>query len=288
MPAKVDHKKVDHKLGRIYIGIGGWNFAPWRGVFYPKGLRKPKNSNMRRAISLRSRSTRPSTARRSRKASANGRRLCPTVLCFPSKDRALPPTGVSSPKRATASSAFWIPACSSFGDRLGPMLWQFAPTKKFDARRFRKIPGIAAGESRQPALRHVVEVRHASFWHAGLRGACAALRHAGRVHRSRALSVARRRDRRFHLCAAAKRPRHHTDGLSAARSSTPGPNACGLGRKATRRMICRRSIRHRAEKSRAARRLRLCHSRRQNPRAGGSDGVDRALEVGEWRMVGSE
>ena len=27
------------KTGQIYIGIGGWNFAPWRGVFYPKGLR---------------------------------------------------------------------------------------------------------------------------------------------------------------------------------------------------------------------------------------------------------
>ena len=26
------------KLGPIYIGIGGWTFAPWRGVFYPNGL----------------------------------------------------------------------------------------------------------------------------------------------------------------------------------------------------------------------------------------------------------
>jgi len=42
MPAKVDHKKVDHKLGRIYLGIGGWNFEPWRGVFYPKGLPQSK------------------------------------------------------------------------------------------------------------------------------------------------------------------------------------------------------------------------------------------------------
>jgi uncharacterized protein YecE (DUF72 family) len=24
--------------GRIYAGIGGWNYEPWRGVFYPKGL----------------------------------------------------------------------------------------------------------------------------------------------------------------------------------------------------------------------------------------------------------
>jgi len=26
------------KSGEIRIGIGGWTFEPWRGVFYPKGL----------------------------------------------------------------------------------------------------------------------------------------------------------------------------------------------------------------------------------------------------------
>jgi uncharacterized protein YecE (DUF72 family) len=26
------------KSGRIHIGIGGWTYAPWRGVFYPDGL----------------------------------------------------------------------------------------------------------------------------------------------------------------------------------------------------------------------------------------------------------
>ena len=26
------------KSGRIYTGIGGWTFEPWRGVFYPEGL----------------------------------------------------------------------------------------------------------------------------------------------------------------------------------------------------------------------------------------------------------
>ena len=30
------------KPGNIYFGIGGWNFAPWRGVFYPKGLPQAK------------------------------------------------------------------------------------------------------------------------------------------------------------------------------------------------------------------------------------------------------
>ena len=30
------------KQGHIYSGIGGWNFPPWRGVFYPKGLPQAK------------------------------------------------------------------------------------------------------------------------------------------------------------------------------------------------------------------------------------------------------
>jgi uncharacterized protein YecE (DUF72 family) len=28
--------------GKIYVGIGGWTFPPWRGVFYPAGLPQAK------------------------------------------------------------------------------------------------------------------------------------------------------------------------------------------------------------------------------------------------------
>ena len=24
--------------GQLFVGVGGWNFAPWRGTFYPEGL----------------------------------------------------------------------------------------------------------------------------------------------------------------------------------------------------------------------------------------------------------
>jgi uncharacterized protein YecE (DUF72 family) len=24
--------------GKIRVGVGGWNYQPWRGLFYPKGL----------------------------------------------------------------------------------------------------------------------------------------------------------------------------------------------------------------------------------------------------------
>ena len=30
------------KIGKIHLGVGGWNYAPWRGVFYPEGLAQAK------------------------------------------------------------------------------------------------------------------------------------------------------------------------------------------------------------------------------------------------------
>src|SRR5580704_1878758 len=31
---------MDDMTGKIRAGMGGWTYAPWRGVFYPKGLRQ--------------------------------------------------------------------------------------------------------------------------------------------------------------------------------------------------------------------------------------------------------
>ena len=49
------------------------------------------------------------------------------------------------------------------GDRLGPVLWQFAPTKKFDEADFGKFLELLPRKLEGRALRHVVEVRHDSF-----------------------------------------------------------------------------------------------------------------------------
>ena len=34
-----------NKEGRIRAGIGGWTYAPWRGMFYPKGLQHARELN---------------------------------------------------------------------------------------------------------------------------------------------------------------------------------------------------------------------------------------------------
>ena len=35
-------RQMTPKAGQIFLGIGGWTFEPWRGVFYPKGLPQAK------------------------------------------------------------------------------------------------------------------------------------------------------------------------------------------------------------------------------------------------------
>ncbi len=47
--------------------------------------------------------------------------------------------------------------------KLGPVLWQFAPTKKFDAEDFEAFLKLLPRELEGRSIRHVVEVRHASF-----------------------------------------------------------------------------------------------------------------------------
>src|SRR3546814_3443357 len=70
--------------------------------------------------------------------------------------------------------------CSSdlLGDRLGPILWQFMPTKEFDATDFGAFLELLPKEQDGLTLRHAVEVRHESF-------ACAEF-----VELARALGVA--------------------------------------------------------------------------------------------------
>ena len=52
---------------------------------------------------------------------------------------------------------------TELGDHLGPLLWQFAPTKKLDAADFGGFLELLPGKFDGRPLRHVIEVRHDSF-----------------------------------------------------------------------------------------------------------------------------
>jgi uncharacterized protein YecE (DUF72 family) len=151
------------KQGRIYVGIGGWTYEPWRGVFYPKGLAHAKElayaSEHLTSIEVNGTfySTQsPKTYRKWADETPDGFVFSLKGPRYAVNRRVLAEAG-DSIKRFLGSGV------TELGDKLGPMLWQFAPTKKFDEADFGRFLELLPPKLDGRALRHVVEVRHDSF-----------------------------------------------------------------------------------------------------------------------------
>jgi uncharacterized protein YecE (DUF72 family) len=151
------------KSGHIHIGIGGWTFAPWRGVFYPEKLAHAKELAYaaERLTSIEINGTyygsqKPESFRKWASEVPDGFIFSVKGPRFATNRRVLAEAG-DSIKR------FYDSGVMELGDRLGPVLWQFAPTKKFDAADFGAFLALLPRELDGRALRHVVEVRHDSF-----------------------------------------------------------------------------------------------------------------------------
>jgi len=149
--------------GRIYAGIGGWNFAPWRGVFYPKGLPHARElayaSEHLTSIEINSTfygSQKPATFRKWANETPDGFVFALKGPRFATNRRVLAEAG-DSIKRFLDSGV------TELGDRLGPLLWQFAPTKAFDEKDFGEFLELLPSKLGNARLRHTVEVRHDSF-----------------------------------------------------------------------------------------------------------------------------
>jgi uncharacterized protein YecE (DUF72 family) len=155
--------KSPSKTGKIYVGIGGWTFEPWRGVFYPKGLAHAKElayaSERLTSIEVNGtfyRSQTPATFRKWASEVPKGFVFSLKGPRFAVNRRVLKEAG-DSLKR------FFESGITELGDRLGPLLWQFAPTKKFDPADFGGFLELLPDAFDGHALRHVIEVRNDSF-----------------------------------------------------------------------------------------------------------------------------
>jgi uncharacterized protein YecE (DUF72 family) len=160
--SRMTPKSVD-KAGRIYIGIGGWTFEPWRGVFYPKGLAHAKElayaSERLSSIEVNGtfyRSQTPATFRKWASEVPKGFVFSLKGPRFAVNRRVLKEAG-DSLKR------FFDSGITELGDYLGPLLWQFAPTKKFDPADFGGFLELLPDQFDGRGLRHVIEVRNDSF-----------------------------------------------------------------------------------------------------------------------------
>ncbi len=147
----------------IRAGIGGWTFEPWRGEFYPKGLPHAKElgyaSTHLSTIEINGTFYRTQTPATYAKWASE----TPDGFVFAVKG---PRYAVNRGVLAEAGDSirrFFESGVTALGDRLGPILWQFAPTKKFDEADFGAFLELLPKSFDGRALRHVVEVRHDSF-----------------------------------------------------------------------------------------------------------------------------
>jgi uncharacterized protein YecE (DUF72 family) len=149
--------------GHIYAGVGGWTFEPWRGVFYPKGLRHADElAYMAKTItSLEINGTYYSTFKP--ESFAKWKADTPEDFVF-----AVKASRFSTNRKVLADGKdsidrFLGQGLTELGDRLGPILWQFMATKKFDAADFEGFLELLPKTLDGLSLRHVVEVRNATF-----------------------------------------------------------------------------------------------------------------------------
>ena len=151
------------KAGKIRLGIGGWTFAPWRGVFYPEKLAQTKELSYAAghltSIEINGTyygSQKPASYQKWASEVPDGFVFSLKGPRFATNRRVLAEAG-DSIKR------FYDSGVLELGDHLGPVLWQFAPTKKYDEADFGAFLELLPRELDGRALRHVVEVRHDSF-----------------------------------------------------------------------------------------------------------------------------
>lgn len=161
--ARARSRKAATSAAPVRVGIGGWNFAPWRDNFYPAGLAQARELAYasRHLSAIEINSTYHGTQKRT--SFAKWRDETPDDFVF-----AVKASRFATNRRVLAESGesierFIDSGIAELGRKLGPVVWQFAPTKQFDAEDFEAFLQLLPDSVEGVKLRHVLEVRHDSF-----------------------------------------------------------------------------------------------------------------------------
>ncbi|GAB0116334.1 DUF72 domain-containing protein [Acidisoma sp. 7E03] len=172
--------------GTIRIGISGWSYAPWRGVFYPEGLRQKDELAYaaRQVGSIEINGT--FYSQQKPESFMHWAAAVPESFVFAVKA----PRFLTHIRRLTDIEVplanFLAGGLLSLGPKLGPILWQLPERFRFDPDRFSRFfdllpmdteaaarlarrhdqrlkgrPVLEVGVRRP--LRHAIEIRHESF-----------------------------------------------------------------------------------------------------------------------------
>jgi uncharacterized protein YecE (DUF72 family) len=147
----------------IRVGIGGWTYPPWRGVFYPTDLPQRREleyaSRQFGAIEINA----TFYGRQSPKSWEAWGKTAPEGFQFAIKGSRY---CVTRPKLADAQEGlgvYFAQGMSALRDKLGPILWMLAARRKFDREDIAAFLKLLPTKLDGTPLRHVIEPRHESF-----------------------------------------------------------------------------------------------------------------------------
>ena len=150
-------------MGRIYVGIGGWTYEPWRGPFYPDKLSQKKELEYasRQVTSIEINGTYYGAQKP--ESFAKWRDETPDGFVFAVKGTRFATNRKDLSQSKESVERFVTSGITELKEKLGPINWQFMATKKFDAGDFENFFKLLPPEVDGIRLKHAVEVRHESF-----------------------------------------------------------------------------------------------------------------------------
>ncbi|MBS0476308.1 MAG: DUF72 domain-containing protein [Proteobacteria bacterium] len=147
----------------IRVGVGGWTYEPWRGTFYPPGLAQKRELEYAgqhlTAIEINA----TFYGRQKRESFANWARAVPEGFKFSLKASRYAVNRKVLADGAESIDRFLNQGFTALEDRLGPILWQFAATKRFEREDFARFLDLLPERQDGMPLHHALEPRHDSF-----------------------------------------------------------------------------------------------------------------------------
>jgi len=150
----------------VRVGVSGWRYAPWRGVFYPKGL--PQKSELHFASRmLRTVEINGSFYSLQRPSSY----LCwyhetPADFVFAVKGGRFISHNKKLRDCAQPLANFFASGPLALEEKLGPILWQLPPQLPFDAQRLEDFFGLlprTTAAAAELARRHDHRIKHGAY-----------------------------------------------------------------------------------------------------------------------------
>jgi uncharacterized protein YecE (DUF72 family) len=149
--------------GRVRIGIGGWTYPPWRGVFYPDKLPQKQEleyaSRQLGVIEINA----TFYGRQSPKSWQNWERVAPDGFQFAVKGSRYCVMKSRLAEAGEGLAGFFAQGFAALGPKLGPILWQFASRRKFDRDDIAGFIDLLPDKLDGIELRHAIEPRNESF-----------------------------------------------------------------------------------------------------------------------------